>query len=292
MDQCTFVCKRCGYTASSKACLKQHLQRRKYTCPPLLQNIDVHILLKEVFPLKEKTHKCIGCNRCFAHSSTRYKHESSCEQAQQEKQKKKTMSDYSTETSLNLALSQTPGHQTSPPIQVVDCSPINIKALGNEDLSFLQEDKNKTQNMIKMCVLESINGVRRFLNVKHFPKCFKENHNLRKRAKKDNVMEYFDGTQWRLGRCNEILDKVFAFMGRDFAQYPVNDNILYNTEFQTALKLFNKEVVFPLGWQGNNWMTLPLSLSPSSLQKTNAMYKRKIFRQIKAEIYFNTINKN
>jgi hypothetical protein len=71
-----YICKRCGYKATQKQNLKNHLQKKK-ECESLYENISREILLKEL-EKKITTLNCNKCNKIFSSRQSKWTHEQNC----------------------------------------------------------------------------------------------------------------------------------------------------------------------------------------------------------------------
>lgn len=73
--QHTFCCKRCGYVASQKINLKNHLMK-KTACPTSIGTFDREELIKEL-EKKQGIH-CPHCNMSFNNYTSKYRHVEKC----------------------------------------------------------------------------------------------------------------------------------------------------------------------------------------------------------------------
>lgn len=78
MEELSFTCKRCGYETKYKNALIRHLEK-KNACRATLDNIDVHTLSAELRKTKkEKTHKCVACNKSYSQAAGLWRHKQKC----------------------------------------------------------------------------------------------------------------------------------------------------------------------------------------------------------------------
>lgn len=76
-----YDCKRCGSSFDQKSTLKTHFNK-KNTCKPILSDIPVDTLLKELSTLgktiPDVTYSCTKCGKEFSHKSNMYAHRKKC----------------------------------------------------------------------------------------------------------------------------------------------------------------------------------------------------------------------
>ncbi len=79
MAENKFSCKRCGYDFTTKQNLIYHL-RKKLKCNPIINNIDIQILLNEVLPKANlnPVYTCIHCKKLYTNRISKYQHQSKC----------------------------------------------------------------------------------------------------------------------------------------------------------------------------------------------------------------------
>jgi hypothetical protein len=123
-----------------------------------------------------------------------------------------------------------------------------INPLGKEDISYLTQSPDFKKFMTQ-CIRQGVEGVCRFMVKTHFDKDHPENHNIRKTNKKDDFMEYHDGTEWHLGYPDDILENVFGSVMKDAFTEFVDEFISDIKVLQKALVTrFMKNVGEPLDW--------------------------------------------
>lgn len=178
-----FECNRCGYNSPRKHNLIAHLQR-KVVCESLVDDVDVKIQLNELTK-KEKSFPCSYCNELFSSLSTRYRHQSSC--THKPKKNTKIIPPHS-------------GPQTINNIQINQNININIKSFGCENLSYIEANRE----LLSQCFLNK--DLKSLIENIHCDKDHPENHNVRIKNRKDELMEtYIDG-KWIVSDCEETLE--------------------------------------------------------------------------------------
>jgi hypothetical protein len=165
---------------------------------------------------------------------------------------------------------------------------IHINPVGCEDIAHLQRNTDTYRRFMQRCMSQGLEGVNTFITKKHFSPRNPANHNIRKRNKKDNLLEYFDGTKWQTSRCPPVLEKVVQRAGEDFDAYLANDPIIHLPDFTDTCFRFQRDVALPLYW---DLVNLPadaqaLSISTGMLQQR----RRDLMRGIKEALYTGTRN--
>lgn len=181
-----FECNRCGYETPRKHNLTAHLQRR-IPCDPLVKDVDVKIQLNELTK-KEKPFSCSYCKECFSSLSSKYRHQSRCDHKQ---------------TNTLQEQTQTRNYDTLPQtinnIQINQNININIKSFGCENLSYVEANRE----LLSQCFLNR--DLKSLIENIHCDRQHPENHNVRIKSRKDELMEtYIDG-KWIVSDCEETL---------------------------------------------------------------------------------------
>jgi len=278
-----YICRRCGYESNVKANLIKHLQR-KVACQHILEDIEPSKLIEELNPSKsDKPHKCNKCGKSFAFSNSMYRHQKRC---QHDNQKNSSEINELREKIklLEEKINSQPQNINNGTIQNIQQN-IQVNALGNEDISHITEHRN-FKNFMAKCIRDKIDGVCEFLVKKHFDDKHPENHNLKK-LRRDDFMEVFDGRKWKIRYSDDILDDVFLYMHRDFANFvdeAISDEGLLK---RVWLNNFMKTVGEPLEWDlTNEDFTYQEEMTPD--QKSEM--RTKIYKLACEYIYRNSQN--
>lgn len=249
-----FTCERCGYEATQKVHLINHLQRKK-ACQPDLSNTDRNVLLEELTNKDDLPFKCDNCGTGFKYRQSKYRHEQTCEQTNVIRKLTKELKSLKRQMEIvssgNNATNNTNNGNitTNNTTNTTNANVINnitVNGLGKEDIGYLTEHPRFQQFMIK-CIKERTDGIMEYLEKKHFDPSHPENHNLKK-MKRDDFIEVYDGKKWRLRFKEDVLEDVFEHMQRDFANF-VEEAFIENGQLQKRiLDQFMNTVGKPLNW--------------------------------------------
>ena len=246
-----YNCKRCGYQSDRKGDMKKHLSRQN-PCPAMLQDIPCSTLLEELCQKRER--RCYCCEICqteFSSSQSKYLHKQRCEKNYNELVSKSEINELRTQLEeLRSQMNNRPNliqqnnHGTVNNIQ----NNITINALGKENVSYITDNPNFKQFMIR-CIKQRADGVCEFLMRKHFDPKHPENNNIKKLNKKDNFMEVFDGADWKVRFSEDVLDDVFIHLQKDFAQFVEQELCSDDGKLKiVSVENFMKYVGAPLEW--------------------------------------------
>lgn len=200
----TWECKRCGHVSSCKGNLVKHLQR-KTACESLLSDCSVSecldVLNKKEY--NETTYECNLCHRKFNSRSSRYRHQNSC----------KHKMDVETDNTISLLKKQVEDQQK----QMNMLKETVEKALASNDVKVLNTNNgtinNTTINIhvpprnfgeenrdaIPLSFIRST-----FMNLEfrelfeslHFDPQYPENHNVRIKSVKRDLLEIYHNDKW------------------------------------------------------------------------------------------------
>lgn len=241
------TCKRCGTCLSTKEALLKHLQR-KNPCPAVLEDVSREKLITETL---DEFVQCTYCDKVFRHATSMYRHRKDCVKKNVQTQ----------ETTLKLQqeieeLRAAVAKLSQQPAVVGNNNNINngtmvqnitINALGKEDISYITKHPNFKRFMVN-CIRDKMDGVCEYLVKKHFDKQHPENHNIKKMNKKDDFMEVYDGSKWKVRYSDDILEDIFGHMYRDFANFVEEAFTEEGVVKRVWLDNFMKNVAMPLEW--------------------------------------------
>lgn len=205
-----FVCKRCNYETTYKKCLIQHLNNKK-PCKILNNNIDREILIDELIEktYNENTHNCEFCEKKFNNRSNMYRHKKVCIKNPENIIEKLTNRIDDLESKLNNQIisnniqqitidkiinqpinstNNTQNIQNNININVPSSSSVKLKNFGWENMKALPE------SLISSLFLEL--RFRDLVEQLHCDPDYPENHNIRIKSTKRNIMEIYRNDKW------------------------------------------------------------------------------------------------
>jgi hypothetical protein len=193
-----YNCKRCGSEWEFKYLLKRHLAR-KTLCNPVLSDIDRVKLISE-FQLeqKEKKYICKHCKKCFTNKNSKYVHQRDCKGTVND-----TINDLTEQiVILKEELKKIHSSQTINNNNIKNTQNINI----NLTLRDFASDENKKYldpEVLLECFRDQ--DLLKVLQELHFNPDHPENHNVRVKNVKQNLMEYTEGGKWMVGKKDDVL---------------------------------------------------------------------------------------
>lgn len=202
-----YTCKRCGYSTDVKHALIRHW-KRKILCAPTLEDLPVDIMIQELLSTNANvTFSCSFCQRRFNNKSNMYKHAKICKKKPNEleliKQEIQTLKS-KLETSASHITNNTQN------VHVIQNFNIHLKEFGFENVSHLSKD------FLNYCfankkLVELIDNI-------HFYKECPENHNVRLKSKKQELMEVFENGNWVVKdqdqTLTELIEKGYRILYR------------------------------------------------------------------------------
>lgn len=202
-------CKRCGDELSSKCNLIAHLRRKK-SCEPLLCDCsrDDYILELKAKVLNEKTYECPHCTVKFNSYQNRWRHAKTCKKKQAEQEINSCNNDTITELqrqiqelSKEVLKCKTVINNThNGNIQNITNNQtvnINVRDFGHENTSYLPND------FLSRCFVNK--DLVNLLENLHCDRDHRENHNVRIRSTKNEIMEVWQNDRWVVTCSDETL---------------------------------------------------------------------------------------
>lgn len=226
MDDNKFTCKRCGYSTLYKANLYKHLDRVN-PCDPTISDIKNRILLEELKPkIKDDSHKCKKCNKCFTQASSLSRHKKTCKATLSSNtididaynQLQRTvdvlmneLKTLKTNQSGNTTINNTTiNNTTTIENNVANNVAVNIRNFGEEKKDHITDEK------LKQHVLSCYHGIINLVNDIYFNPDVPENNNLRIKSNKQKLLEKFINGQWYTCDKNNtirgMLDRVITML--------------------------------------------------------------------------------
>ena len=248
-----YPCKRCGYSATTKASLIRHLQS-KSPCHTWDDETTREVLIEQLQRREHKTNTthCPTCSKLVAKSNLA-RHKKVCKNnAQKEKEH---MVQVSVETLHNLQAQiqhnqaqidelrnelkkqkeNSPG--TSQALtSIVNNTTINnantyniqLNNFGNENMSCL------TPELLTYCLTNPKKGMSSLIEKIHYNKDYPENHNLRCKSLKNNIFERFIDAQWTLcdasNTLDELIKKGYRILEAHFAETFLSNPDFFDNE--------------------------------------------------------------
>jgi hypothetical protein len=251
------TCKRCGYSATTKASLIRHLMS-KNPCEAKNDNTTRDILIEQLQHREYKTDtiNCPCCNKLLSKSHLS-RHRKVCKKNTEQHQEVSHVASQSNvqvsvEALQNLQAQLQAQFQaqidelrnelekqkqnahcatSQPSTSVVNNTTITnntyniqLNNFGNENTSYL------TPEFLTYCLSNPKKGMSDLIARIHYNKDFPENHNLKCKSLKNNVFERFIDSQWSHCDASNTLDELIK-KGYRILQQHFNETYLSDPEF-------------------------------------------------------------
>lgn len=284
-------CERCGFTASTRKYLIQHL-RRKTLCRPVVSEAQPSDQLDRILPSLERNHVCDACNKAFTCATNMHRHKrTTCEKKPKAKKELSEVADLKKEIkelkSMVEELKNTPSNVYN------NCTiNNNLNVFGNENISHWTEDQSRFKRFVVKCVEGNIEGACNFLMKKHFSPQNPSNHNMRKTNKKDDTIRVVNNEKkWVHENCDKVLAKAFNSISTDFAVLDSHD---LQAVSKNRLYTFYRTTYMPLAWDIKHWKPVFDAFDLEDMYATSFPYTHKCYKRImkraKELVYLNTQN--
>lgn len=188
-----YRCRRCGYITCQKANFRKHLQR-KNPCKVLHEDVPLSTMV-EALGAEPSGYACDYCHSVFKTAQLKYQHKQRC--------KNNMFENKITELEERMAAStkQTTSTNITNNIQNIQNNiQINIRDFGHEDISYLPS------HFISRCFVNK-DLVALIENI-HCDKEHKENHNVRIKSLKRDLMETRVDGRWILTDSDDTLTEL------------------------------------------------------------------------------------
>lgn len=227
----TYMCDRCGYKTDLLGNLKNHL-KRKNICQPTLNDISQTDLLNSLDIKKPST--CEYCGKIFASPQSKYNHKKRCTNkvpdqlpsevsmlkekiaVLEEKLKGKQPYPYNTVNIENQSIQQN--------------FIFNVKNFGSENMDYLSHE------FLTSCLIT--NNIVPLIESIHFDAEHPENHNIKMKSLRYELMEQYVDGKWIVTDKEETLDelinkgyRVLKYHSRKNKQLMIENNDIDEDEY-------------------------------------------------------------
>lgn len=192
-----FTCERCGYATPQKSNLIPHF-RNKTKCNPVESSVAVDVLLERLCDDKNKLYVCAACNARFTYQSNLSRHKKTCKGKPTDKQQIEALEREVNELKELVCRNGATNNITNNNMQNNINIHINVRDLGG------QENTKYLDNEFLMECFKDMDLVK-VLEELHFNPEHPENHNVRLRNVKQNLMEYADQGRWIVKKKDKVL---------------------------------------------------------------------------------------
>jgi hypothetical protein len=243
-------CRRCGYTAVQKGDLIRHL-KRKNPCIVNNEDITTDTLILEITKreFQGKTYKCDKCNKEFGSRQGKYQHKKVCKSII-EPLNSAPLYDILEEIvkrEVNKLVSNTTnnGIINNHTININYQSENNKRNFGQENLDAIPLDliRSTFMNLEFRTLFENL----------HCDPDYPENHNVRIKSIKRDLMEIYDDDKWKTFPSISAMKKVIDQLYRIFINFKVNhkDKVFEDMNIH-ELKENEHKLAEVLDWIHNN----------------------------------------
>lgn len=189
-----YVCPRCNYTTVNKYDLKKHLLRKKL-CKPINGDVSLTEIKEKYLKPKKEKYKCDICNSVFSSKNGWKSHCEKCNQTtylikmvQQQKQQIEDLTKQIKKSTLNPKTINNNVQNN-----IVINTPYPLRKFGHEYTDYITNDFFDEVFFDTGLTHQAFTTLLKLL---HFDPDFPENHNVRIKSSKRELMEIFRGDHW------------------------------------------------------------------------------------------------
>lgn len=231
----THTCERCGYKTELLGNLKSHL-RRKNMCLATLSDASPHDLL--VALQVKKRHVCENCSKVFASPQSKYNHKKKCTHKSHDLERaheggtevailKERIADLEEKLKSRPLTSNTVNIENQ---SIQQNFIINVKNFGNENMDYLSHE------FLTSCLIS--NNIVPLIESIHFDAEHPENHNIKMKSLRYDLMEQYVDGKWIVTDKEETLDelinkgyRVLKYHSRKNKQLMIENNDIDEEEY-------------------------------------------------------------
>ena len=205
MNVTIYECKRCGYSTTYKSALLKHFDRKILCCPAKCDLSREELLAEYEKPSNEDKYKCQQCGKCFTSSQGKYQHKKHCKVDQKQMVDSLMTKVSELEAKLNNVTTGATNNigqiNTTNNIQQ-NIINVQLKDFGHENIKHIEENKAFLTN----CLLQR--DIKSLIEIIHCDKEYPENHTVRLKSLKYDLMETYVDGNWIITDKEETLDEL------------------------------------------------------------------------------------
>lgn len=209
MSNSIYTCDRCGYETKQRYLLINHFNRKR-TCDPLVSDVCVRELLDKLINADSdlKRYVCKNCGKRYADRQIKYQHQRKCKESRELVPVATTVEQLAgTVASLQKELAEIKAKGNT----TINNGTINNTQNNNVHIHVTPRDFARGENtdyLDPQFLLECLRDMDlvKVLEELHFNPDHPENHNVRVKNVKKNLMEYTDGGKWVASKKDEVLE--------------------------------------------------------------------------------------
>lgn len=222
-----YHCKRCGYETEIKGNLILHF-KRKVLCPADMNDITYEELMKD-FDNKSKIYECEYCNKKFCHLSGKSRHIKICKKIvdniniQNLENTVKNLENKIVEMSKIISVPNNTTNNIQNNNNSNNVNNINVRIENPYGVrAFGQENKEHLEDTIGDLFFMNLNFIKMIESL-HFDPEYPENHNIRIKSSKRNLLEIFRGNKWDIVTFVNGLKEMVLNSNEIFKEYYINN---------------------------------------------------------------------
>lgn len=213
-----YDCRRCGYGFSTKQNLISHYNR-KQACKVTLEDVSTDICLLDIYKVSDNQHvyNCEYCNKKFKYPQGRSRHMKTCQNMPD------VLANFNERIAKLEQQNKSPGIVINNTIGTLNNGIITLKNFGSENMQHISKD------FLNSCLL--MNSIVPLIETIHFDNEHPENHNVKVKSTKQELMETFVDGKWIItdtdDTLNELINKGYRVLNYHSRK---NKNDIINNE--------------------------------------------------------------
>lgn len=206
-----YTCGRCGYQTKQRYLLVNHRQRKR-PCDPLHCDISNTDLLKELdnADIDLKKYVCNVCGKRYANRQSKYMHQKDCKGVTQVVPVPPTVEELaSTVASLKAELAELKSKGVGTH-NITNYNGCNVQQNNNIILQNFGSEKvdHLPSSYLSWCFANKEEGIKTLIQDIHFDKECPENHNVRLKSSKKELMEVYNDGRWVVSDQDKVLTEL------------------------------------------------------------------------------------
>jgi hypothetical protein len=230
-----FVCERCGHDAKTKQNLVTHLRKQK-VCETSFSKRQREVIIAELTtpPEREKRFECEFCKKKYSSSVGKCKHKKIC--PFRPEVVIQTMAKELAEVKAKLNILETKAVGASninTQNNYINTLNIHINNFGNESTIHL------TNDFLNHCLLNPSKGLTSLIEKIHYNEELPENHNIRHKSTKQNLMQRFIDNIWHdcdaSNTLDELIKKGYRILSTYYSKHVANNPQIVEDEMRSRI---------------------------------------------------------